>query len=91
MHDNSHMIPLSVIDKDKYPILYRYWSAMRKDPSQPMLKPWLRVNRDKLQDEVREWGKVFYGKDNLQNRLNLWEQMRGSAKTSARSTPNSTL
>jgi hypothetical protein len=53
------MVPMSAIDKDKYPTLYKYWSALRKDPAQPNLPKWMVKNRAALDKEISKWSKEW--------------------------------
>lgn len=53
------MVPMSAIDKDKYPTLYKYWSAMRKDPTQPNLVKWMVKNKPALDNEIAKWSKEW--------------------------------
>jgi hypothetical protein len=54
------MVPLSAIDKDKYPTLYKYWSAMRKDPTQANLPKWMAKNKPALDREISKWSKAWF-------------------------------
>lgn len=54
---NSHMISLDDIDPDKYPTLFKYWQALRKNPLQPNLPKWMVKHKDKLDSEVAGWMK----------------------------------
>lgn len=59
MSSKNHMVPLSCIDPKTYPTLYKYWSAVRKDPNQPNLSKWMIKNREQLDKEIGKWSKWF--------------------------------
>jgi hypothetical protein len=72
---NSHMISLDEIDRNKYPTLFVYWSAMRKNPKQPNLVKWMVKNKPALDKEISTWSKWWFSKANTEHRHKVWNSM----------------
>ena len=72
------MIPLDEIDPDKYPTLFKYWQAMRKNPYQPNLTKWVLKNKEQLDKDNKGWAKVWYSKENKNHREQVWNTLRQS-------------
>ena len=72
---NSHMISLEEIDPDKYPTLFKYWQAMRKNPFQPNLVKWMVKNKPALDKEISSWSKWWFSKENQAHRHKVWKSL----------------
>ena len=72
---NSHMISLDEIDPDKYPTLFKFWQAMRKNPNQPNLTKWMVKNKSQLDKEISSWSKYWFSKENKEHRHKVWKSL----------------
>ena len=73
--NNSHMISLEEIDPDKYPTLFKFWQAMRKNPKQPNLTKWMLKHKSKLDKEISDWSKWWHSKANTEHRHKVWASL----------------
>jgi hypothetical protein len=55
--DKSHMMSMDEIDPDKFPTLFKYWQAVRKNPFQKNLPKWMVANKKNLDKEISLWNK----------------------------------